>query len=221
MVDLEKLNLFLGEGRAGQKALGILTLTRKSGQTGVIEIPSYIVFASLGRFFQSGAVDNPENMNESQNFVPYAVISKQEGSKNNMPALQPWTVDIDVGFTVKNEAPITGGLDEIKRGFFNPVNRSVEIKQNAINVAKPFIQKLLGTSELPDNPEIDQAVLIYCAFLLNQNSFLEASYGRDDVTYGKKWINDFSYKAMLMQINNLLSGHRDLTKYFPSRQATA
>ena len=107
---IDKLNDFLGIGRDGQYAVGILTLTRKSGIIGIIPIGEEITFNINDLFYISATPENPDEIGESQNFVPYAVKANNPGTKYNLAVNQTgWQADRLVDFTIQNMGLIAGG----------------------------------------------------------------------------------------------------------------
>ena len=111
MVDINKLNDFLGIGVDGQYAVGVLTLTRKSGKIGIIPIGEEITFNINDLFYISATNENPAEIGESQNFVPYAVKANNQGTKYNLAVNQTgWQADRLVDFTIQTWEQLPGGL---------------------------------------------------------------------------------------------------------------
>ena len=228
MVDIAKLNDFLGTGKDGQRAVGVLTLTRKAGITGIIPIEEGIGFNIRDLYYVSAFVnmrdENPREIGESQSFIPYAVKAFNEGSKYNLGANQSgWQADRQVDFTIQNMGAIAGGVDPVGASpFWCHMRISDAEKQDVIDTSKAFILKLLGVEALPDLPEIDRAVLLYCNFLLYESQGMTESTFRagEELSHAKRPLADFAYKALISKIQNLLSGHRDISKYFTNIRAS-
>ena len=224
---IDKLNDFLGVGIDGKRAVGVLTLTRKSGITGIIPIEEGITFRNSDLFYESAFAnvkdENPAEISESQNFVPYAIRAIEEGSKYNLELREPgWQADRQVDFTILNEGAIAGGVDPVGASpFWNHMRISDTEKQDVIDTSKAFILKLIGQEALPDKPEIDRAVLLYCNFLVYESQGMTESTFRagEELSHAKRPLADFAYQALLSKIQNLLSGHRDISKYFTNVRA--
>ena len=111
--DLETLaidHFHEGAERPGdQKALGTVTVTRKSGNSAQIEIPQNTVFTAREKDYASTSAVTILADNASGSVNVEAVEAGKEG---NLPASQTWKTTIE-NVDVTNTEPFQGGADEL------------------------------------------------------------------------------------------------------------
>lgn len=233
MINIENFKKYLGfriPAKPAVKARGILTLNRRTGVSGIIPIPQGLVFSTSGKFYESGTSQNPIELNESQDFIPYVVQAVHPGASSNLTALNQY-FSIDQGllrFTATNENVIVGGLDGIPEiPGINPMDSeqigwSDDRLQEALNIGTYIVRALAGNQDedFTDHILIIEAIYL-CAMYRLQNS---QTTEKDAVlsfeglanSSTKTFFRDRTFLPLVQQVQSLISqsGKRNLDQYF-------
>ena len=227
MITIENFKKYLGYAEAdipAVKARGTLTLNRKPGVTGIIPIPSNLIFLSpLGNDYKSATLDNPIEINESQDFVPYFIESRfYQGAKGNYAGTNsPFQINQTVDFTATNAGPISGGKDYIPGALgllnFEQLAFTDDRLQDALDIGTEIVKQMSGNSDndLTDNILIREAIYLVAMYRLQNNNTNETSANIEIMT-ATRFFRDRTFAPLMRQVENLISqsGKRNLDLYF-------
>ena len=190
--------------------------------TGIIPIPSGLLFETSGKMYMSGSDQNASEFNESANFLPYLIEAQQSGSAGNLDTLNNnFSISQTVNFTAENQSVISGGQDAIKQhqgiGQVQAFNASDDRLNKCLIVGKAIVKARVGSDSdtIFDNELIQEAVLIASAWRLQNSSFDEVTLNVEILDV-RRFYRDRTYQAMLLEIEHLItaSGLRNLDPYF-------
>ena len=226
MVDLINFKAFLGYGQEASPAVrarGTLTATRVDGISGIIPIPTGLLFSNSGNFYRQATSESLE-LSESAEFIPIVVEATQAGASGNLSRLnQPFRLSQSVNITVVNENPISGGRDAIAERLpsrLHILKEPDDRLQTCLNVGKGIIKGMIG-SHITDQMLDDNEILTECVFLAAsyrlKNTTTDENIANVEVFENRNFFRDRLFLPLFGdQIQSMIdqSGiERDMTAY--------
>ena len=204
---------------------GIAVFTKNPPSNAVVTIPKdTLIHTASGITFKTA---EDLELNESETFQPVACVSTGQGSATNIPANQTWSVGLP-NLDVTNPAPFSGGNDS-DPGIPSPnhltdwIPPSDDVLQANIDLAKKNVLTKLGNpAQLPDEPALDRAVVLFAQFYTQNISMQESisSFKGDNIERKKtEYYRERLFRAINREVDNLILPFVDVLKFMPEVSA--
>lgn len=229
MLSVLNFRKFLGYSIKAQDAVparGTLTLNRKAGVTGIIQIPRNLTYSTSGKFYKQATSESLE-LSESAEFIPIVVEATQAGASGNLSELnQTFRLSQNVNVDAVNESPISGGQDAVKEvpGInplsFEQLGWSDDRLQSALDVGTYMVRALAGNqdADFTDNILIQEAIYLCSMYRLQNHSTTESSSTLSEGLNSNSvyLFRHHAFLPLLQQVQSLISqsGKRNLDQFF-------
>lgn len=197
-------------------------MTRLPQNTQPLSIETNSVWSSGGLGFQN---PEPWEVSESAQTFEFAVQSRLEGQKYNLPANSPWS-PIPPGWQLSNPQAFVGGQNKTAAtpGLYpdsTKLGPQDDLLESHLAVGKNQLLDMIGKKDFAF-PEADQraveGVFLLSAWRLQQNNFLERSYPVPSLQSASPetknfWRGERAYKSLLSQVSGLISHLKDYGRH--------